>query len=252
MKEHNLLKIVGQAIQDYHMIQNGDILWIGISTAPKSIALLLFLQKRLSYIPISYTLRPIHVLTPDEDPLLIQSWYTSLQQRFSLPPLLLFHLPQEGHIFYQHHPRQAILQTLIHTCSSTSAKLVLGDSLEDIVLSALTALIYHRHWTPLLPYYPLHHFPLAIIRPLAYLSEHQLMTYCQEYHIPFLRLSRPLSKGKSYLLSFLDDIRPLVSHPLHQVFAAFRNPKKEYFLQNKDPENENSKHHHPQNPPFLN
>lgn len=233
MKEHNLLKIVGQAIQDYHMIQDGDILWVGVSTAPKSISLLLFLQKRLSYIPISYTLRPIHILTPDEDLLLIERWYASLQQRFSLPPLLLSPLPQEGHTLYQHNPRRAILQTLIHTCSATPGKLALADNLEDITLSALTALIYHRRWAPLLPHYPLHHLPVAIIRPLAYLFERQLLTYCQEYHIPFLRPSTPLSQGKSHLLTLLEDIRPLTPQPLHQVFAAFRNPKKEYFLQNE-------------------
>ncbi|MCX7882625.1 MAG: hypothetical protein N2314_05330 [Brevinematales bacterium] len=228
MKEHNLLKIVGQAIQDYHMIGEGDTLWVGISGAPKSFVALLFLHKRLSYIPLSYTLKPLHILTPTENPSAIEAWYEPLRKRFSLPPLLLIPLPPEGISLFAHHPRQAILQTLFHHCGP--GKLVLGDSLDDIVLSALCALIYHRRWSPLLPHYPLCHFPMSILRPLAYLSHRHISTYIHEYHIPTLYHSHPLSKGKENLHSLLEDLRPLLPTPLHQVFAAFRNPKREYFL----------------------
>jgi len=230
MKERNLLKITGQAIEDYHMIQDHDTIWVGISTAPKSLVALLFLSKRLAYIPITYSLQPIHIITPGEEVSLIQSWYQNLRDRFSLPPLVCFPLPAEGYTLYHHAPRKAVLQALLHVTGKQGGKLALGDSLEDITLAALSALFYHHRWAPLLPHLPLSRFPLSIIRPLAYLSQRQITTYTREYDIPYLRPSTPPPLARERLFALMKHFQPLTPHPLQQVFAALRNPKKDYFL----------------------
>jgi|GEM_PF-2057653 len=229
MKEKNLLKIIGQAIQDYHMIHDNDQLWVGISTAPKSLCALLFLFKRLNFVPIDYELHPIHILTPDEDETSVQKWYASLSLNLSLPPLTIISLPPKGHHLYHTNPRKAILQSLIHSCPP-STTLVLGDCMEDIVTSGLSALFYHQRWHIPLPHYPLTHHNIRIIRPLAYLSPSRLETYCLEQALPVLRPSRPSGKGKTHTKELLSQFKTLTPHPSEQIFAALRNPKRDYFL----------------------
>ncbi len=229
MKVKNLLKVVGQAIQDYQMISDGDVLWVGISGSPKSFLVLLFLFFRQRYVPINYVLKPVHVVLPEENPSDVLSWYKVLQERWGLPDLEMVSFPEEGMSFYQKAPRQAILQVLIHKVRSKRGKIILGDCLEDITLGALAALFYHHRWQAPLPHAVLGE-GLVLLRPLAYLSEQRILRYAEGEGMVFLRSSRPHGPGMKKLTSLVSEFRKLTPQPLLQVFAAFRNPKKEYFL----------------------
>lgn len=233
MNEHNLLKITGQAIQDYHMIANGDTIWIALSGAPKSLCALIFLFKRLAFVPISYTLRPLHILLPEEDATTVCAWYTMLQSIVPLPDLSLVPFPDSLLVLYQRNPRNAILRALLATLSSSppASKLVLGDNLEDIVLSGLTALAYHKRFSLPLPHCPMTKYPIHIIRPLAYLTDKRLLTYCESRQLPLLRPSHPPGPGKKKVHILLEEFRAIVPDALQHIFAAFRKPKKEYFLE---------------------
>ncbi|URA11105.1 adenine nucleotide alpha hydrolase family protein [Thermospira aquatica] len=229
MKVKNLLKVVGQALQDYQMVSDGDVLWVGISGSCKSFLALLFLFFRQRYVPIRYQLRPVHVMVPGEREENVKNWYRAFQERWGLPDLEVLPFPQEGMTFYKKAPRQAILQVLIHQVGVSGNKIVLGDCLEDITLSALAALFYHRSWRVLLPHALLNR-GVSLLRPLAYFSEKKLLRYADNEKIVFFREQRAHGPGKQKLASFVSQFRSLTPQPLLQVFAAFRHPKKEYFL----------------------
>ena len=62
MKPEKLTKLIGQAVNDYHMIENGDRIVVGISGGSDSVAMLLLMLQRLKRVPIAYELIPVIVV----------------------------------------------------------------------------------------------------------------------------------------------------------------------------------------------
>jgi len=54
-------RFMGKAVSNFQMIEEGDRILVAVSGGQDSLALLWLLRDRLSRIPISYTIKAVHV-----------------------------------------------------------------------------------------------------------------------------------------------------------------------------------------------
>lgn len=249
MSEFKLLKIMGQAINDYDMIEDGDRIVVGISGGMDSIALLILLYKRLGYIPIKYQLFPVIVDNFNGE----NEAYTSQINKLgsfirSVTGLELKIIPVPTIKYLTESGRrrrdtcylcaQKRRTELFRYASSIGArKVALGHHKDDIVETSLMNMFFRRELSSMLPRLPLFGGAIEIIRPLAYLSKDDIESYIYSYphEIPIFGEVCP-SKivrrdfRRIQIRNLLEELAENIPNIKNNIFAALRNPKPEYLL----------------------
>jgi tRNA 2-thiocytidine biosynthesis protein TtcA len=249
LKEKNLSKLMGQAINDYNMIKADDRIIIGLSGGMDSLAMLLLLHSRLARIPIKFELFPAFVDNfngeNEEHNKRISRLADFVRQETGLETHIIRvptirKLTGEGSLkrdtcFLCAQKRRTEL--LKYAFSLDCNKLALGHHKDDIIETTLMNLFYKRELSSMLPRLPLFNGKLDIIRPLAYIQKHQIESFIYEReNVPPIfgevcpsqmvrRDSRRLE-----VRELLKSLSGKVPNLKNNIFASFRNPKKDYLL----------------------
>ena len=228
---------IGRAVGDFHLLADGDRVIVGLSGGKDSYTLLRLLRERQRFAPIGYTLLAAHVRT---------DWRCGscahgavlgeLCEELGVP-LRVLHTEirrgDDGRINC-HRCATARRQALFRLAREEGAnKLAFGHHLDDIVETVLMNLFFQGAFSAMLPAQPLFGGELTIIRPLALVTEAEVIRYVEE-NAPF---SRPVCRcpvGKDSqrarmkeLIGQLEAANPDVRK---SIFGAVRNVKHDYLL----------------------
>ncbi len=231
---------IGRALADYAMTADGDTLLVALSGGKDSLALLHILQTRKKWIPITYRLRPVHVMLGErEDGLRIERLQeqvaalglqlelieTDIANRLSTQDL-----PESPCFHCSRWKRKALFD---YAAKDAVKKIAFGHHRDDILETALLNLFYGSSFSTMRPHQELFSGKLTIIRPLAYLDEDEVVAYCRHHGLSIDSLSCPFQEatGKreamKELLANLQKDNPKVKNSL---FHALHNVREEYLL----------------------
>lgn len=249
MNEFKMLKIIGQAINDYDMIEDNDKIVVGISGGMDSIFMLLFLNKRKKYIPSNYELFPVIVDNFNGEN---ESYNKKLlelgnfiKEETNLD-LKIIPVPAVKYLTTSDRPRrdtcylcaQKRRTELFKYANEIGAKkIALGHHKDDIIETTLMNMFYKRELSSMLPHLPLFGGKMSIIRPLAYLEKADIETFIYSYpkEIPIFGEVCP-SKivrrdfRRLEVRELLEELNEKIPNIKNNIFAAFRNPKIDYLL----------------------
>ena len=233
-------RYIGRALADYRMTEDGDTLIVALSGGKDSSALLHILETRKAWIPVNYELKPVHVTLGEHEDrrrverLSLQTEALGLKlevlesdiarqlENKNLPESPCFHCSRwKRKLLFDYAARENI------------AKIAFGHHRDDILETALLNLFYGSSFSTMRPHQPLFSGRSTIIRPLAYLDERDVVSYCSHYSLPldspscrFQKVNGKREAMKEFLRNLEKD-NPKVRKSL---FHALRNVREEYLL----------------------
>jgi tRNA 2-thiocytidine biosynthesis protein TtcA len=194
--------LLGRAIRDYDMIQEGDRIAVALSGGKDSFALLYLLQERLKWVPIHYDLIAVHLDMgfPGTQPEKIE--------RACLEMGIPFYFEQTDYGLKAHSDdnkenpcflcawlRRKHLFRLSQ--SLNFSKIAFGHNKDDIIETLFLNMFFSGELSTMLPKQSLFHDKLTIIRPLALLEESRVKGFAKKMGLPEILNPCP-SAAKSY------------------------------------------------------
>ena len=194
-----LLGLVRRCVEDYHMIEAGDRIAVGVSGGKDSLTLLVLLAGLRDFYPEPFNLEAVAIDLglPDMDYGGVEELCRRLNVPFTRVPT------QIGPVIFEHRKEknpcsmcakmrrgalnEAVLQRGI-------TKVALGHHYDDAVETFLMSLIFEGRLSCFQPVTYLDRTGVTQIRPMLYLSEKTVEHFAQRMHLPVVRNTCPADK----------------------------------------------------------
>ena len=223
MQLQHLLSYVRRAVQDYHMIEEGDKIAIGISGGKDSLILALALSHLKRFYPKSFEVIGITVSLGFEDFDLtrVKAFFEALDMPFYICET------QIGQIIFEERKES-------NPCSLCSKmrkgalyqeakkygcnKIALGHNRDDINETLLMSLFYEGRIHTMAPVNYMDQVDLHIIRPLIYVPEKDIRGFVKKQELPVVKSPCPVDgatkreETKQLLYSLQKDIPRIQEH----------------------------------------
>lgn len=197
MKLQRLYSLTRQAIDCYHMIDDGDHIAIGISGGKDSLTLLYALNGLMKFYPKEFTITAITVdLGFDGFDL---SPVSELCERFSIPYTIIH--TEIGKILFDTRKETnpcALCAKMRKGALNQAAKdlgcnkVAYAHHMDDIIETMLLSLIYEGRFYSFSPYTYLDRMQLTVIRPLMYVPEADVIGFKNKYNLPVCKNPCPV------------------------------------------------------------
>lgn len=194
-----LMGLVRRCVEDYHMIEAGDRIAVGVSGGKDSLALLVFLAELRKYHNHPFTLEAI---TIDMGLGMDYSGIEELCRQLDVPFTLVS--TQIGPIIFEHRKeknpcsmcskmrRGALNQALLDRGLN---KLALGHHYDDAVETFLMSLLYEGRISCFQPVTNLDRSGVIQIRPMLYIHERTIDNFVMRRQLPVLENRCPVDKS---------------------------------------------------------
>ena len=193
-----LIGLVRRCVQDYHMIEEGDRIGVGVSGGKDSVALLAFLAELRKYNDKAFDVEAITIdMGLGMDYTLIADWCEKLDVKFNLIQT------QIGPIIFEHRKeknpcsmcakmrRGALNQVLLDRGMN---KLALGHHYDDAVETFMMSLIYEGRISCFQPVTDLDRTGIIQIRPMLYIHEKTIDSFVTRNELPVITNRCPVDK----------------------------------------------------------
>lgn len=229
-------KLIGQALAEYSMIEDGDRILIAVSGGVDSLVLASILRLWQKKAPISYHIHCIHLDMgfSEEEPHLIATELekTGVSSEIIHTTLgLTAQADSTGNICF--HCARNRRTALFKLCQEQGFnKLALGHHKEDIVETLFINLFYGGNISTMLPKQELFQGKLHIIRPLAFLLKRDIEQLAGLFHYSPVKNPCPQAgtSKRDYIRGILNDLYAEDDSLVHHIFGAMGNVKPEYLL----------------------
>ena len=194
-----LMGLMRRCIEDYHMIEAGDRIAVGVSGGKDSLTLLRLLAAIREYYPKPFTLEAftINLGLPDMDYGPVADFCRSLEVPYTEIPT------QIGPIIFDHRKEKnpcsmcakmrrgalhaALVERGIH-------KVALGHHVDDAVETFLMSLLFEGRISCFQPVTYLDRTQVVQIRPMLYLPEQTVAHFAQKMDLPVVHNTCPADK----------------------------------------------------------
>ena len=193
-----LIGLVRRCVQDYHMIEEGDRIGVGVSGGKDSVALLAFLAELRKYNDKAFDVEAITIdMGLGMDYTLIADWCEKLDVKFNLIQT------QIGPIIFEHRKeknpcsmcakmrRGALNQALLDRGMN---KLALGHHYDDAVETFMMSLIYEGRISCFQPVTDLDRTGIIQIRPMLYIHEKTIDSFVTRNELPVITNRCPVDR----------------------------------------------------------
>lgn len=229
-------KLIGRALAEFNMIDNGDRILIAVSGGVDSLVLASVLNHWRAKAPISYEVHCVHLDMgfPDNDQTLIQTELAKIGLTTELITTRLGLDAQEeatGTLCY--HCSRNRRTKLFDLCRERGFnKLSLGHHKEDIVETLFINLFYGGNISTMLPKQQLFNGNLHIIRPLAFLLKKDITELGRLFGYKPVKNPCPQSgtSKRDYVRGILNGLYAQDKNLVHNIYAAMANVRPEYLL----------------------
>lgn len=229
MKLQQVMSLTRRAIDDYHMIEDGDSIAIGISGGKDSLTLLYALHGLQRFYPKKFTLQAITVdlgfdnLNLDE--------ITKLCENLEVPYKIV--KTDIGKIIFddrkESNPcslcakmRKGALNTAIKELGCN--KVAYAHHKDDVVETMMLSLIYEGRFHTFSPVTYLDRMDLTVIRPLIYMREADVIGFVHKYDVPVVKSPCPADghTKREYAKTLLNDINRETPGVKERMFTAIQ------------------------------
>lgn len=193
-----LIGLVRRCTQDYHMIEAGDRIGVGVSGGKDSIALLVFLAELRKYDHIPFELEAVSVdLGFGMDFTPIRKLCESLNVPFTLvkteiaPVIFDYRKEKNPCSMCAKMRRGALNQALLDRGCN---KLALGHHYDDAVETFVMSLIYEGRISCFQPVTDLDRTGIIQIRPMLYIHEQTIDNFVKKQDLPIVKNRCPADK----------------------------------------------------------
>lgn len=182
------IKYIFRKIRDanlkYNLIENGDIVAVGMSGGKDSLTLLYFLTLLQKYTPLKFELRPIYIdLGFDNDITPLKNFCQNLNLPLTVEPTnigqIVFDLRKESNpcSLCANLRRGALNRTAkLNGCN----KVALGHHMDDVVVTLFMSMLYESRYHLFKPKTYLDRMDITAIRPLIYVEEREIRLICEQ------------------------------------------------------------------------
>lgn len=218
MELQRLLSYTRRAIDDYHMIEEGDRIAIGISGGKDSLTLLYALKYLQRFYPQHFELVAITVDLGHKGFEL--SSIVSLCAELSIP----YHIiaTDIAQIIFEEHKENSpcSLCAKMRKGALNNAAAALGCNKvayahhrDDIIETAFLSMIFEGRFYAFSPITCLERSKLTVIRPLMYVSEAEVKGFQNKYHLPVVQNPCPADGNtqRAYVKNLIRQIN--IDHP---------------------------------------
>ena len=196
MKLQQVLSYVRRAIDDYHMIEEGDKIAVGISGGKDSLTLLYALHGLMRFYPKHFTLHAVTVDLGFENLKLeeIQNLCESLNVEYTIVKTDIAQIVFEDR--KEDNPcalcakmRKGALNNAIKSVGCN--KVAYAHHKDDVVETMLLSLIYEGRFHTFAPVTYLDRTELTVLRPLMYMNEADVIGFVRKYNVPVVKSPCP-------------------------------------------------------------
>lgn len=193
-----LIGLVRRCVQDYHMIEEGDRIGVGVSGGKDSVALLAFLAELRKYNDKKFE---IEAVTIDMG---LGMDYTSMQQlcealdvkynlvKTEIGPIIFEHRKEKNPCSMCSKMRRGALNQAI--LDRGMNKLALGHHYDDAVETFMMSLIYEGRISCFQPVTDLDRTGIIQIRPMLYIHEKSIDSFVKRNDLPVITNRCPVDK----------------------------------------------------------
>lgn len=189
MKPQKLLTYVRKAIEDYHMIEEGDKIAIGISGGKDSLALLYALSKLKNFYPESFDIIALTIDLGFEnyDTTLLSQYAASLQvpyyvEKTQIADIVFRYRQEENPCSLCSRMRKGAFNERAKALGCN--KIAYAHHKDDVLNSFLMSMLYEGRIHTFSPVTHLEQSEITLIRPLIYAYEGEIRSFASEQHLP--------------------------------------------------------------------
>lgn len=197
MKLQQVLSKVRSAIDDYHMIEEGDRIAVGISGGKDSLTLLYALSNLRRFYPKSFE---IYAITADlgfenMDFEQIKTLCTELNVAYKIVETdiaqIVFDIRKESNpCSLCAKMRKGAINTAIRELGCNKA--AYAHHRDDVIETMMMSLIYEGRFHTFSPVTYLDNMGITVIRPLLYMGESDVIGFINKYRVPVLKSPCPV------------------------------------------------------------
>ncbi len=192
-----LSKNVDKAVRDHDMIQQGDKVLVGVSGGKDSLALLRLLVYRQRFSPVKYDLVAAHVRgdARGSQTNMPDSFLRWLKSESASQVIEDIHLPENEPLPMDcERCGRNRRRTLFEIAEANGCnKVALGHHLEDFSHTALMNLFLHGRLETMAFRRDYFGGKFSVIRPLAYIREHELVRFAKSCEFPIVESDCPMA-----------------------------------------------------------
>ena len=193
-----LIGLVRRCVQDYHMIEEGDRIGVGVSGGKDSVALLAFLAELRKYNDKKFDVEAITVdMGLGMDYSSIARFCDTLGVKFNLVkteigPIIFEHRKEKNPCSMCSKMRRGALNQAILDAGMN--KLALGHHYDDAVETFMMSLIYEGRISCFQPVTDLDRTGIIQIRPMLYIHEKSIDGFVKRNELPIITNRCPVDK----------------------------------------------------------
>ena len=229
-------RLIGQAMHEYQMLKDGDLLLVAVSGGVDSLVLSAILKNWQKKAPISYKIEAVHLdmgFGSDEH----QRVENELAAIGIPYEIILTDIGKEAlqgekssACFHCARNRRTKLFNIAKEKGCT--KLALGHHKEDIIETFFINLFYGGNLSTMVPKQNLFNGKLAIIRPLAFLQKSQVQEVAELFNLSPVANPCPLTEStkRQTIRTMMTSLYEKDPHLMSTIFSALGNVKPEYLL----------------------
>ena len=227
MKPQKLLTYTRKAIEDYHMIEQGDKIAIGISGGKDSLTLLYALSKLKEFYPISFDLvaLTIDLGFTDYDTSLLSQYADSLHvpyyiEKTQIADIVFTYRQEENPCSLCSRMRKGAFNERAKALGCN--KIAYAHHKDDVLDSFLMSMLYEGRIHTFSPVTHLERSELTLIRPLIYAYEGEIKSFATEQQLPVCKNPCPADgitkrqESKNLLL----ELKKTVPQVKERIFSA--------------------------------
>ena len=234
MTLQRVLSYIRRAADDYHMIEAGDKIAVGISGGKDSLTLLYGLQGLMRFYPQPFT---IHAVTVDLgfhnlDLTGIQELCSKLEVPYTIVKTdiadIIFHERKETN------PCSLcakIIKGALNEAIKKAGcnKIAYAHHKDDVVETMLMSLIFEGRFHTFNPVTYLDRMDLTVIRPLMYMSEQDVIGFVNKFQMPVVKSPCPADghTKREYIKNLLQKLNQENPGVKERMFTAIQNGRLE-------------------------
>lgn len=228
-----VMALFNKAIFDYHLIEDGDKILIGLSGGKDSLALLELMAKRSRIIKPSFTIEAAHVGIANigyrTDTGYLKSVCESYGVGFTYAETSyeMGTDPRKSPCFLCSWNRRKQLFTIAqeHGCN----KIALGHHMDDIIETLYMNMMFQGAFSTMPPILRMRKFPLAVIRPLCLIPERLLadMASLREFKPQDKSCPYEHSSHRAAIKGLLHEMERLNPEMRHNIWSSMTNVQAE-------------------------
>jgi len=231
---NGLSKKVGKAMAEYAMLDENDRILVAVSGGKDSFTLLEILKQRQAFVPIPHSLVAVHIDMGYKciHPKIVEQYFQDKGYEYHIEKIdILKETPREEiTCFWCSWNRRKALFQVADRLGCT--KIALGHHKDDIIQTFFLNLIFQGEISAMKPKQELFDGKITLIRPLAYVEEHQTIRFAQErnFPIPHCRCPNAATSKRKAVSEIITQMEKMSPQFKTNIYRSMQRIKTEYLV----------------------